>query len=148
MAGSSGDARPPPASQAKQRAGPPWVQTLKKRMPRHQDEDSAEERSIAKTTPSGERWFQAEQFMLKRLAGVVCAAFDRQLRWSTSVAATPPTPAIPQVCGPHAETTTGAKKASALKGELRHTDLAMCAVLSKKALIGASGWTSETTSNT
>ena len=39
---------------------------MKKRMPRHQEEDSAEEWAIAKTTPSGERWFQAEQFMLRQ----------------------------------------------------------------------------------
>ena len=67
---------------------------------------------------------------------------------STSVAATPPTQAIPQVCGPHAGTTTGARMALALKGEIKHADLAMCAVLFKNALMGASGWTSETTSNT
>ena len=66
MAGSSSDALPPQSSQAKQRAGPPWVQSVKKRMPRHQDEDEAEEWAIAKSTPPAERWYQAEQFMLQQ----------------------------------------------------------------------------------
>ena len=66
MAGSSGDAALTPASHTRQRAGPPWVQQLKKRMPRHQDEEAEEEWFMAKTVPSGERWFQAEQFMLKQ----------------------------------------------------------------------------------
>ena len=66
MAGSSNDAAPPQTSQAKQRAGPPWVQEVKKRMPRHQDEDAAEEWPLDKTTPPAERWYQAEQFMLKQ----------------------------------------------------------------------------------
>ena len=64
MAASSSDALLTPASQ-RQRAGPPWVQQLKKRMPRHQEEDLEEDWFLAKTIPSGERWFQAEQFMLK-----------------------------------------------------------------------------------
>ena len=66
MAGSSGDAVQMPASHTRQRAGPPWVQQVKKRMPRHQDEEAEEDWFLAKEIPSGERWFQAEQTMLRR----------------------------------------------------------------------------------
>ena len=66
MAGSSADAVMPPSSHLRQRAGPTWVQELKKRMPRHQARDVEEEWVLAKNIPSGERWFHAEQFMLKK----------------------------------------------------------------------------------
>ena len=61
MAGSSSDAVLTPASRTRQRAGPPWVQQVKKRMPRHQDEEAEEDWFLAKEIPSGERCFQAEQ---------------------------------------------------------------------------------------
>ena len=67
MATSSGGAgRPPASSAASSSAGPPWVQEVKKRMPRHQDEEDAEEWFLPKTIPSAERWYHAEQFMLKQ----------------------------------------------------------------------------------
>ena len=66
MAGSSTDVRLPSPWRREQRAGPPWVQQLKKRMPRHRDADPEEDRFLAKEIPSGERWFQAEQTMLKQ----------------------------------------------------------------------------------
>ena len=57
---------------------------------------------------------------------------------STSAAATPPTQAILLDCALRNGTTTGAWKAFALKGQMRNTKIAVCAPLSKKALIGAS----------
>ena len=66
MAGSSSDVRLTPASHVRQRAGPPWVQQLKKRVPRHRDADPEEDWFLAKEIPSGQRWFHAEQTMLKQ----------------------------------------------------------------------------------
>ena len=66
MAGSSTDVRLLPASHVRQRAGPPWVQQLKKRMPRHRDADPEDDWFLAKEIPSGQRWFHAEQTMLKQ----------------------------------------------------------------------------------
>ena len=67
MAGSSSDVVLTPASHMRQqRAGPPWVRELKKRMPRHRDAEAEEDWFLAKEIPSGERWFQAEQTMLKQ----------------------------------------------------------------------------------
>ena len=50
----------PATSHERQRPGPAWVQEIKKRMPRHQEE-AAEKWFLAKEIPSGERCFQAEQ---------------------------------------------------------------------------------------
>ena len=66
MAGSSSDVLLTPASHVRQRAGAPWVQHLKKRMPRHQEEQAEEEWFLSKTVPSAERWAQAERTMLQR----------------------------------------------------------------------------------
>ena len=66
MPGSSTDVGLLPPWRREQRAGPPWVQHLKKRMPRHRDADPEEDWFLAKEIPSGERWFQAEQTMLKQ----------------------------------------------------------------------------------
>ena len=67
MAGSSSNVVLTPASHMRQqRAGPPWVRELKKRMPRHRDAEAEGDWFLAKEIPAGERWFQAEQTMLKR----------------------------------------------------------------------------------
>ena len=66
VAGSSSDVVLTSATQRRQPPGPPWVEELKKRMPRHRQGDAEEDWLLAKSVPSGERWFQAEQTMLKR----------------------------------------------------------------------------------
>ena len=55
----------PATSHERQRPGPAWVQHIKKRMPRHQEE-AEQNWFLAKEIPSGERWFQAEQTMIKQ----------------------------------------------------------------------------------
>ena len=65
MASSSSALSLTPASHVRQRAGEPWVQKLKKRMPRHRD-DAEDDWFLAKEIPSAERWYHAEQFMLKQ----------------------------------------------------------------------------------
>ena len=67
MAGSSGDAVSQPSSHTRQNAGPLWLQQLKKRMPRHRDEEAEEAWFLSKEIPSGERWFHAQQYMFKQL---------------------------------------------------------------------------------
>ena len=66
MAGSSGDAvQLVPASHLRQRAGAPWLQEVKNRMPRHQKEE-AEKWILSREIPSAERWFHAQQWMEKQ----------------------------------------------------------------------------------
>ena len=66
MAGSSGDAaKLVPASHLRQRAGAPWLQEVKNRMPRHQKEE-AEKWILSREIPSAERWFHAQQWMEKQ----------------------------------------------------------------------------------
>ena len=65
MAASSSSAVLKPASkETGQWRGPAWVQQLKKRMPRH-NEQVEEDWFLAKEVPSGQRWFEAEQTMLR-----------------------------------------------------------------------------------
>ena len=66
MAGSSGDAAKLVAAlHFRQRAGAPWLQEVKKRMPRHQEEE-AEKWILSREIPSAERWFHAQQWMEKQ----------------------------------------------------------------------------------
>ena len=66
MRGSSGDAAKLVAAlHFRQRAGAPWLQEVKKRMPRHQEEE-AEKWILSREIPSAERWFHAQQWMEKQ----------------------------------------------------------------------------------
>ena len=91
MATSSGDPALVPASHVRQRAGPEWVRQLKQRMPRHGGKEM-KDWFLAKEIPSGERWYAAEQTMLKEGAAAqmltMLEAFDKvRLDLGTSRAA-------------------------------------------------------------
>ena len=64
---SSSTVRLEPASFSRQFRGPEWVQQIKKRMPRHREEEN-DDWFIAKEIPSAGRWMAAEQTMLTQRA--------------------------------------------------------------------------------
>ena len=90
MAGSSSGAMPGSSSGAMRgsssgpmrgRAGPAWVQEVKKRMPRHQEWETEEDWFLKKTHRGVDRWFEAQLHMDKqRGEGVLSKmadAFDK-----------------------------------------------------------------------